>query len=68
MMIAGNLNPMDVVWQGTPELVIETAKKCIQDADGCRFYLATGCETPRDTPLANLQAMKTAVETYGRYD
>ena len=68
IVIAGNLNPMDVVWQGTPELVIETAKKCIEDADGCRFYLATGCETPRDTPLANLQAMKTAVETYGRYD
>jgi uroporphyrinogen decarboxylase len=68
VVIAGNLNPMDVIWQGTPESVIEHAKDCIAKADGCRFYLATGCETPRDTPIENLQAMKTAVEKYGRYD
>ena len=68
VVIVGNLNHMDVIWQGTPESVIEHAKDCIAKADGCRFYLATGCETPRDTPIENLQAMKTAVEKYGRYD
>ena len=67
VILAGNLNPMDVIWQGTPESVIAASKKVIEDSDGKKFILATGCETPRDTPTENLQAMLTAVETYARY-
>jgi Uroporphyrinogen-III decarboxylase len=67
MILAAHLNPMDVVWQGNPKLVIETSKKCIDESEGLPFILATGCETPRDTPLANLQAMVTAVEKYATY-
>lgn len=67
MCIAGNLDPMNVVWMGTPEHVMEKSKECIEQGEGSRFFLATGCETPRDTPIENLQAMLKAVETYGRY-
>ncbi len=67
IVMAGNLNPMDVIWQGTPDLIIEEAKKVFERADGKRLFLATGCESPRDTPTANLAAMKTACEQFGRY-
>lgn len=67
VILAGNLDPMNIVWMGTPDDVMTASKKCIEMSEGCKFYLATGCETPRDTPLANLQAMLKAVETYGRY-
>lgn len=65
--LAGNLNPMDVIWMGTPEKVDKAAKEVIEKVGDARFVLATGCETPRDTPIANLQAMKTAVEKYAVY-
>ena len=67
IILAGNLNPMDVIWKGTPETVISESKRIIEEVKGTRFVLATGCETPRDTPLENLQAMKTAVKKYATY-
>jgi len=67
VILAGNLNPMDVIWKGTPETVMAASKKIIDEVKGTRFVLATGCETPRDTPLENLQAMKKAVEKYAVY-
>ena len=67
IILAGHLDPMNVTWMGTPELVLEKSKKCIEESDGLPFILSTGCETPRDTPLANLTPMLTAVEKYGRY-
>ena len=66
IILAGNLNPMDVIWQGNPQKVIDASKKFI-DAAGKKAVLATGCETPRDTPIENLQAMVTAVEKYAKY-
>ncbi len=66
-VLAGNLDPMNVVWMGTPESVISASKKCIEDMDGSRFILATGCETPRDAPLENLQAMLTATKKYSKF-
>ena len=45
---------------------MDASKKFI-DAAGKRAVLATGCESPRDTPLENLQAMKAAAEKYGKY-
>ena len=66
IILAGNLNPMDVIWQGNPQRVMDASKKFI-DAAGERAVLATGCETPRDAPIENLQAMVTAVEKYAKY-
>ena len=66
IILAGNLNPMDIVWKGTPQKIMDASKKFI-DAAGARAVLATGCESPRDTPLENLQAMKAAAEKYASY-
>jgi len=67
IILAGNLDPMNIVWMGTPEMVMEGSKKIIEDAEGKPFVLATGCETPRDAPLVNLQAMTAAADKYGKY-
>ena len=63
IILAGNLDPMDVVWKGTPEKVMAASKNFIDNIGG-NAALATGCETPRDAPIENLQAMVKAVEKY----
>ena len=66
IILAGNLDPMNVMWNGTPESVMAASKKCIEDAEGKKYVLTGGCETPRDAPLENLKAMAAASEKYGR--
>ena len=63
-ILAGNLDPLNVIWRGTPESVMRASKKCLEDARGTRFVLATGGETPRDTSLENLRAMLAASKKY----
>lgn len=55
-VLLGNLNPVKVLRNGTPELVRETLAACHQEA-GARFIVGAGCEIPRGTPEANVQAM-----------
>ncbi len=66
--LAGNVDPVGVLWQGTPQKVLDTSKACIEKAgkDG-HFILAAACEMAKDAPLTNIQAMVEAVEKYGRY-
>ena len=67
IILAGNIDPMNVIWMGSPELVDEKCREAIEAMKDRRFILMTGCETPRDTPLANLQAMASAAKKYGTY-
>ncbi len=67
IVMAGNLNPMETVWLGTPETIMQASKEAIERAGGERFFLATGCEVPRDTTMDNLKAIYNAAEKYGRY-
>ena len=55
-IILGNLNPVAMLRDGTPEAITQAVKQCHQDAGG-RFIVGAGCETPRDTPPANLRAL-----------
>ena len=66
-VMAGNLNPMEVVWLGNPASIEQAAKAAIEKAEGDRFILATGCEVPRDTPMENLRAIAAAADKYGQY-
>lgn len=66
--ILGNLHPTDVIWKGTPELIVKESKKCIDAAaEGGKFILGCGCDVPRDTALENIAAMTEAAIKYGRY-
>ena len=55
-IILGNLNPVAVLRNGNPESITAAAKQCHREA-GRQFIVGAGCEIPRDTPVANLQAL-----------
>ena len=55
-IILGNLNPVVMLLNGTPEAITEAVTQCHREAGG-RFIVGAGCEIPRDTPAANLRAL-----------
>ncbi len=55
-VLAGNIDPVQVLRGGTPESVAEALAECRRQA-GPRYIVAAGCEIPRDTPEANVRAM-----------
>jgi uroporphyrinogen decarboxylase len=56
--LMGNLDPVEVLWRGTTELVTQTATQAIADAaSGGGFILGSGCEVPVAAPQENIQAM-----------
>jgi uroporphyrinogen decarboxylase len=62
---AGNVNPADILQQGTPEAVIATSRQCVTDAGhGNNFILMPGCDIPPSVPLENVRAFFEAVRTY----
>lgn len=66
--IKGNLDPVRVLLNGTPESITEAVRQCIEiGGPGGGFILSPGCEVPRDTPPENLEAFVQAAKTYGRY-
>jgi len=55
-VLAGNLDPVKMLRNGTPESVAAAAADCHRQA-GARYIVAAGCEVPRDTPVENLRAL-----------
>lgn len=55
-VLLGNLNPVTVLRNGTPETVSTAIAECHLQA-GSRFIVGAGCEVPRDTPPENLSAL-----------
>lgn len=55
-VLLGNLNPVKTIRDGTPESITEAIAQCHQQA-GPRFIVGAGCEIPRGTSEANLQAL-----------
>jgi uroporphyrinogen-III decarboxylase len=55
-ILLGNLNPVSILRDGTPEMVREAVAQCHQQA-GPRYIVGAGCEVPRDTPKENLRAL-----------
>ena len=54
-IILGNVPTVAVMEKGTPEDVRAAAAAC-QRGLGGRFILGAGCEVPRSTPIANMDA------------
>lgn len=69
MCIQGNVPPVDVMRFGTPHDVLRASKECIRQGwdSPNRFVLTSGCQTPMDTPEANMQAMMDAARLFGRF-
>jgi MtaA/CmuA family methyltransferase len=55
-ILLGNIDPVRVLRNGSPEEVTRAVTACRQEA-GSRYIVGAGCEVPRDTPEANLRAM-----------
>ena len=62
-VILGNLNPVTVLMNGTPENVNAGIAECHRQA-GARFIVGAGCEVPRETPPENLRAMCEYARTH----
>lgn len=68
IVLKGNLHTTNVMLNEDVKVVIEAAKRAIDDAAaGGRFILSTGDQCGRDTPDENLFAMVETARTYGRY-
>jgi MtaA/CmuA family methyltransferase len=55
-VLLGNLNPVTVMRNGTPETIRAAVAECHRQA-GPRYIVGAGCEIPRDTPPENLHAL-----------
>ncbi len=55
-VLAGNLDPVKTLRNGTAESVTAAIAQCHAQA-GPRYIVAAGCEVPRDTPEANVLAL-----------
>lgn len=55
-ILLGNVDPVRVVRDGTPESVQQAIAECHRQA-GARYIVGAGCEIPRDTPRENMQAL-----------
>jgi MtaA/CmuA family methyltransferase len=56
-VLAGNLDPVRALRNSTPPAILEAVAQCHREA-GPRYIVAAGCEVPRDTPAANVHALR----------
>ncbi len=55
-VLLGNIDPVRVLHDGTPDRIIAMLEDCHRAA-GPRYIVGAGCEVPRGTPAENLQAL-----------
>jgi uroporphyrinogen-III decarboxylase len=55
-VLLGNIDPVRVLRDGTPETVTTKIEECFRAA-GPRYIVGAGCEVPRGTPAENLRAL-----------
>ncbi len=55
-ILLGNIDPVRVLRNGSPDVVTEGIAECHRQA-GPRYIVGAGCEVPRDTPHENLRAL-----------
>ncbi|PYS56604.1 MAG: cobalamin-binding protein [Acidobacteria bacterium] len=59
--IKGNLDPVNAMLLGTPEQVLEKARRCVDVASpGGGYILNSACSIPRQTPPANILKLHQA--------
>ena len=62
-VVCGGLQREETMVLGTPEQVREEARRAIEETDGRRFILGTGCVLPITAPYGNILAARQSVET-----
>ena len=65
---SGNLDPLEVLWSGTPELVIsETTRIITSCKENGGYIFNTGEMNPRDVPAENMKAMMETARKLAEY-
>lgn len=59
--ISGNLNPVGLIMQGTPEKIAAETKN-ILNFPSATSIISSGCEIPKDTPLENIKVISDVVK------
>ena len=62
-VIAGNLNPVKDLRDGTPKTIVE-ALDALQSQAGAPWIVAAGCEIVRDSPHKNVHALVDFAQTH----
>jgi len=67
--LVGNVDPMKVMTEGSPDDVDLAVKNCFQKAadSPSGFILATGCDIPYDGSLENLDQFMASGRKYGQW-
>lgn len=67
--ILGNVDPVEVMYLGTPEDVDRSVKDCLAKGYDCEngYILATGCDLAGNLPLENIDQFMKAARQYGSW-
>ena len=64
-LVLGNLDPVGVIKNGTPETVAEAATRLLEKcSEYDNFVISSGCDIPPGTPWKNIDAFVKAVDAY----
>jgi len=64
-VLAGNLNPVQELRDGSPETILKRLQTCQLEA-GSNYIVAAGCEIARGTPSANVLALAGFAKSGGK--
>lgn len=65
ILVMGNIDPVHVLKEGTPEFVKQQTEALLEKAkDYSNFVLSSGCDLPPHVPLENITAFFEALEEY----
>lgn len=69
IILMGNVDPVDVMMQGTVWDVENSVVKCLREGiDNPKgYFLSTGCGIPIETPIENIVAFMDAGRKYGKW-
>jgi uroporphyrinogen decarboxylase len=64
-ILGGNVDPINSLFMGSMEQVVNDTLNCLRSAGIGRFVLMSGCGVPPKTPLENVKIMIKTAKDYG---
>lgn len=62
IVLAGNIDPIDIMLNASPKEVYNTTKKLLNDMEPyANFMISFGCDCPNKTPIENINAVVEAI-------
>lgn len=64
-VLGGNVDPINSLFMGSKEQVVNDTLNCLRSAGTGRFVLMSGCGVPPKTPIENVKIMIRTAKDYG---